>query len=232
MCASKRLRPELSVARGWLIALAVTLAAMPSSGSADQEESQRRNVVPGPVQPAEDPAGPRRHFRAKNPASLSGEEAERIYGEFKAALEKTYRRSGDPSAIAYQGWTRYNSVPYRSASHGNRFINNFANATAKAYGRYEDAGRLPVGSVIAKDSFTVSDDGTVKPGPLFLMEKMETGFNYVSGNWRYIMVQADGTLFGITKGTGSKKVEFCIGCHLAVEEQDYLHFIPNEYRQR
>ena len=140
--------------------------------------------------------------------------------------------SGDPSSAAYQGWARYNSAPYLSASHGNRFINNFANDAAKAYSRYEGAGLLPVGSVIAKDSFTVSDDGTITPGPLFLMEKMEPGFNYVSGNWRYIMVEGDGTLFGITKGPGSKKVEFCIGCHLAVEEQDHLHFIPAEYRRR
>ena len=235
MCANRRLQSENFSERARILAVAVALAAvvaMPPTVRADQEESQRRSVVPGPVQPAEDPAGPRRHFRAKNPASLSDEEAERIYGELKAALEKSYRRSGDPSAIAYQGWTRYNTEPYRSASHGNRFINNFANDTAKAYGRYEDAGLLPVGSVIAKDSFTVSDDGTITSGPLFLMEKMEPGFNYVSGNWRYIMVEGDGTLFGITKGPGSKKVEFCIGCHLAVEEQDHLHFIPAEYRRR
>ena len=235
MCANRRVLSDVPGARRFIRAFAVLLAvapAMTSVGLADTEESQRRSVIPGPVQPAEDPGAPRRHFRANNPASLNDEDAERIYADLKSRLEQAYRRSGDPSAIAYQGWTRYNTAPYRSASHGNRFINNFANDKARSYGRYEEAGRLPVGSVVVKDSFTVSEDGTVTPGPLFVMEKMETGFNYVSGNWRYIMVEGDGTLFGVTKGPGSKKVEFCIGCHLAVEEQDHLHFIPAEYRRR
>lgn len=235
MCANRRSLSEIFRARGWILAIAVTVAvfvAVPPKALADPEESQRRSIVPGPAQPAEDRAGPRRHFRAENPASLKDEDAERIYGDLKTRLKQAYRRSGDPSAIAYQGWKRYNTAPYRSASHGNRFINNFANEKAQSYGRYEEAGRLPVGSVVVKDSFTVSEDGTITPGPLFVMEKMETGFNYVSGNWRYIMVEGDGTLFGVTKGPGSKKVEFCIGCHLAVEEQDHLHFIPDDYRRR
>ena len=235
MCANRQLWSEVSGTRGRVLAVAVALAAAsaaPQAMSADPEETQRRWLGSGPATPAEDPDGPRRHFRAKNPATLGDRDAERIYGELKVALSAAYRRSGDPTAAAYQGWKRYNTAPYRSASHGNRFINNFANKTAKAYGRYEDAGRLPVRSVIAKDSFIVTQDGTVTPGPLFLMEKMEPGFNYVSGDWRYIMVQPDGTLFGVTKGQGSRKVEFCIGCHLAVEEQDHLHFIPAEYRRR
>jgi len=43
-------------------------------------------------------------------------------------------------------------------------------------------------------------------------------------------LEADGTLFGETNGKGSKRVEYCIGCHLAVEHQDHLWFLPKPYR--
>ena len=184
-----------------------------------------------PVKPAEDPSGPRRHFRAKDPARLSGDEAERIYDELKEDMAQRYRLSRQPGAANYQRWKRYNRVPYRSTSHGRRFINNYANETAGAYGRFEKAGRLPVGSVIAKDSFAVSKSGVVEPGPLFMMEKMPDGFSYVSGNWRYTMIMPDGSVFGTTKGEGAERVQFCISCHLAVEHQDHLFFIPTRYRR-
>ena len=58
------------------------------------------------------------------------------------------RRSSSQSAAAYQGWTRYDRAPYRSVAYGRRFLNNYANEKARAYGRFENAGRLPVGPVI------------------------------------------------------------------------------------
>jgi len=185
----------------------------------------------GPVKPAENPSGPRRHFRANDPPRLSMDEAERIYAELKEDMAQRYQLSRQPGIANYQRWKRYNRVPYRSTSHGRRFINNYANETASAYGRFEKAGRLPVGSVIAKDSFTVSKSGVVEPGPLFMMEKMPDGFSYVSGNWRYTMIMPDGSVFGITKGDGAERVEFCISCHLAVERQDHLFLIPTRYRR-
>ena len=44
-----------------------------------------------------------------------------------------------------------------------------------AYLQYEKAGTLPVGAIIAKDSFVVAKDGTLTPGPLFVMEKWPKG---------------------------------------------------------
>jgi len=88
-----------------------------------------------------------------------------------------------------------------------------------------------VGSIIAKDSLAVTDDNKILPGPLFLMEKMPAGFNYVSGDWRYTMVMPDGSMFGTTNGVGSDNVKFCIACHLAVEAQDHLYFPPKQYRR-
>jgi hypothetical protein len=108
---------------------------------------------------------------------------------------------------------------------------NWGNRTGAAYINYEEVGVLPAGSAIAKDSFSVGADGKVTLGPLFLMEKMQPGFNEVSGDWKYTMIMPDGSTFGTTGGAGDAAVEFCNECHAAVaEDQDYLFFLPEEYR--
>jgi hypothetical protein len=100
------------------------------------------------------------------------------------------------------------------------------------YLKYENAGILPAGAIIAKDSFVVAKDGSLTLGPLFVMEKMEKGFSYVSGDWRYSMVMPDGSFFGETNGENAERVEFCIGCHLAREKYDHLYFVPSKFRKR
>ena len=223
-------RAALALAAFAFIAAALAFP-LPAPGDEHQPGAADDEVRAGPVKPAEDPGVPRRHFRVKNTANLSGADAERIYAALKEDMAQRYRLSRLPAAAAYPGWTRYNRVPYRSAGHGRRFVNHYANEKARAYGRFEKAGRLPVGSVIAKDSITVTDDGVASPGPLFVMEKMPDGFNYVSGDWRYTMIMPDGSVFGTTKGESAERVKFCIPCHLAAEQQDHLHFIPEPFRR-
>lgn len=178
-----------------------------------------------------DPAAPRRHFRLVDPAKLPPQQASEIYAIIRQALQGGYARSGNAAAGGYQGWRRMNTAPYLSATHGNHYLNNYVNEIgAAAYGRFEKAGRLPVGTIIAKDSFSMTRSGEILLGGLFVMEKMPSGFNYVSGDWKYMLFQADGTLFGETNGTGSKRVEYCIACHLTRESQDHLWFLPKAYR--
>ena len=215
-----------------VVFIAVTFGLTASAQETDRDlDDGDRPVLTGPIKQAEDPSGPRRHFRLTNPALLSAEDDERLYVEIKTDMAARYGWSRQPGAANFQAWKRYNLGPYRSVSHGNRYINNYGNPAAQAYGRYEQAGKLPVGSILAKDSMTVSKDGKAMPGALFLMEKMQDGFNYVSGDWRYTMILPDGSLFGTTNGEGAEQVKFCISCHLAVERQDHLFFIPEEYRQ-
>ena len=182
------------------------------------------------AQTASEGEKPRRHYRIRRPARLEPDAAEEIYRNLADQLAAGYGPTGLPVAGDYRAWRRYNSAPYLSATHGNLYINNYANETALAYGEFENAGVLPVGSIIAKDSFVVARDGEVRPGPLFIMEKMPKGFNYVSGDWRYTQINPDGEFFGETHGDGAERVEYCIGCHLAVEQQDHLFFIPGPYR--
>jgi LysM repeat protein len=133
----------------------------------------------------------------------------------------------------YQGWTRLNTTPYVSATHGSRYVNNYPGPeAAQAYGEFEEIGAMPAGGRIAKDSFTVTPDGRVGVGPLFVMEKMAEGFNAASDDWRYAMIMPDGSLFGVTNGQGSQNVQFCAECHaLVADDQDSLYFLPEEVRE-
>ena len=176
------------------------------------------------------PEQPRRHDRVGNPAGLSPAEAEVIYAELRGSILRGYARSGNTTAETFGSWTRYNTAPYRSATHGRRYVNNYANAIAQPYGQGEAGVPLPPGAIVVKDSFTVTTAGDIAPGPLFVMEKMPPGFNYLTGDWRYAMVTADGELAGRTGGPGAERVEFCISCHLAREAQDHLYFVPPAYR--
>lgn len=200
-------------------------------------------AVEGPTNPARaqtdvemstisgDAASPRRHYRLRDPKPLDSERAAEIYAIAQPSMRSGYPLSGSQVARDYQGWRRYNIAPYLSASHGNHYLNNYANERAQAYGEFEAAGRLPVGAVIAKDSFSVTNSGGILLGPLLIMEKMPQGFNDVSADWKYTLVRPDGTLFGETNGPGSERVEYCIGCHLARERYDHLYFIPKDFRR-
>lgn len=176
-------------------------------------------------------SNPRRHYRLRDPKILDPERAAEIYAIAREAMSVGYPLSGSQVARDYLSWRRFNSTPYLSARHGNHYLNNYANERALAYGEFEAAGRLPVGAVIAKDSFSVTNSGGILIGPLFIMEKMPQGFNYVSADWKYTLVRADGTLFGETNGPGANRVEYCISCHLAQERYDHLYFIPKDYRR-
>ena len=185
------------------------------------------------AQEAEVLAQPKAHFKVADPAALTGAEAQAIYERILADLVRRYRLSGEPGAGAYPKWQRYNTVPYRSATHGERFVNNYANGFGRDYGGFEDAGVMPEGSVLAKDSFAVTGEGEVFSGPLFLMEKMAPGFNADSGDWRYTMIMPDGSLFGTTGGEGEGRVKFCITCHeTAAGKSDRMFFMPKEYRRQ
>ncbi len=176
------------------------------------------------------PDNPRRHIRIRHPAELGPRDATEIYSIVRTALGTGYKRSGHPSASAYQGWKIYNTAPYLSVTHGNHYLNNYANAIAVNYGKFESFGVMPVGSTLAKDSFTVSLGGEIVLGPLFLMEKMPAGFNEMTNDWKFTQIQPDGRILGETNGVGADRVLYCIGCHMAAEHNDFMYFLPRSYR--
>ncbi len=213
----KKFRVQTRVRLGCLAVLAFLVVAASGADLAAQSS---------------DPSRQTGHFKARKPAQMDKPESLRVYNAIVEDLAAGYRLSRNAIAKNYLEWRQYNDAPYRSRTHGERFINNYGNRLARGYDRMERGATLPRGAVIAKDSFTASADGSVKPGPLFIMEKMAPGFNRQSGDWRYTMILPDGSLFGQTKGENAEQVRFCIGCHATRANYDHLFFVPKDYRTR
>jgi hypothetical protein len=92
---------------------------------------------------------------------------------------------------------------------------------------------MPAGTYLMKDSFTVSPDGKIGVGPLFVMRKMSAGFNRASGDWKYAMVMPDGSFFGETNGRNTEGMKFCYECHMLVPpEHDSMYFLPEDFRKK
>ncbi len=148
-------------------------------------------------------------------------------------MKAAYAKSSDRWAKRYGKWRLYSTGPYQSDTHGGRQVNNYANKLAsKTYGKYEKIKRMPIGSILAKDSFTVTKAGAGSAGPLFLMEKMVRGWNKATADWRYTMVMPNGTTFGRTKGKNSAGLKFCHDCHSSAEENDHMMLLPEENRKK
>jgi hypothetical protein len=177
-------------------------------------------------------AHPKAHFRVEHPADVDDAAAMAAYDEIVDRMVAGYALSRDPSAERYQRWRSYNRAPYLSATHGDRYVNNYVNVVgARDYARFGGIGAMPVGTIVAKDSFAITAAGEVFPGPLFLMEKMPEGFDPTARDWRYTMILPDGSYFGTTNGDGAERVEFCVTCHAtAGDENDHLFFVPEEQR--
>ena len=192
------------------------------------------------LRPATASGTPSRHFRMHQVVDLDPDEATRLYGLVRGALAKGYTLSGFEGVDGYQGLKRFNSAPYLSSTHGNHYLNNYANDVASKYAKFEQAGRLPVGSILYKDSFSITnvqqdfsqtETRQIVLGPLFIMRKMEPGFNPLTGDWQYIQIQPDGEVLGMTRDVGAEHVDYCITCHLTREHYDHLYFVPDDYRR-
>ena len=83
---------------------------------------------------------------------------------------------------------------------------------------------MPVGTVISKESFTISGKGKAKPGPLFIMEKVAPGTSPSTNDWYYMMVSAKGSPVAVDVWKN------CHECHSNFEDQDTLGYPVEEVR--
>lgn len=159
---------------------------------------------------------------------LTPEQARAAYDCLRPEMEAAYAGSGLEAAGAYPDWPRFSEHAYQSATHGQRYVQNFASPEgAEAYGRFEEVGRMPEGSILAKSSFMAHPDGALEVGPLFLMERLGEGASPDTYGWAYSMAMPDGTVMA-----DADIQAFCAGCHAAVAEaQDSLFFMPEEVRK-
>lgn len=154
---------------------------------------------------------------------LTDAEALELYDCIKDDLLARYQKSGRPEADAYRSWTVNSTNPFVSGTHGNRFVIHYSNDVAtETYSKYaEDGVTMPIGSILGKESFSVNKKGEVKPGPLFLMEKVASS-DY--DNWQYTTILPNGKV-------GGPKPSFCHDCHVNVlDGQDAMFYPSDDYR--
>ncbi len=187
-------------------------------------------VITGTLAESDGSLQPKQHFKIERPADIQSADANVIYNSIIKQMAEGYAQSGDPSAKNFRKWRRDNHAPYLSGGHGNRFLNNYGNAISKNYLKLSIGQKMPVGSILAKDSFTVTDENEIFAGALFLMEKLATGAKAETGDWRYAMIMPDGSVFGDSAVTGDKSMKFCHDCHKRAKKRDYLYLIPTSYR--
>jgi hypothetical protein len=159
----------------------------------------------------------------KNKDDLTDAEALELYDCIKDDLLAGFLKSGRPEAEAYRSWSVNSTNPFISATHGNRFVIHYSNDVAtETYQTYaEDGVTMPLGSILAKESFTINKKGEVKPGPLFLMEKVAAS-EY--DNWRYATILPNGKV-------GGPKPSFCHDCHVnMLDGQDAMFYPDEDYR--
>lgn len=204
----------------WLTVLGLAFVASISALPRDAARAQTTEAVEEPLN----------HPVVRDPKNISPERAEAIYRAIRDTLQRQYGASADPVTQAYPRWKRYNTSPYRSRQHGNMFVNNYANDLAAQYGRYEQAGTLPAGSMVVKDSFVVRADGSILAGPLFLMEKMAPGFDPDNLDWRYMTILPDGEIEGLSSEDGPGGTAYCAACHQRARKH-HLFFLPERYRR-
>lgn len=153
-------------------------------------------------------------------------DVDRLYGCVGDDLAAGYSAEGHEIGSVYREWQATATGPAAPGAHGERFLFTFANEVAYAdYVMYRDEGgfTMPVGSVLAKESFNLSKKGKPRRGPLFIMTKVAAGEADEFGNWVYSAVQPKGKVMKI-------KQSFCHDCHQAFSEQDAMGYPDYDVR--
>ncbi|MEM7213368.1 MAG: cytochrome P460 family protein [Pseudomonadota bacterium] len=164
---------------------------------------------------------------------VTQEQANELYQCIEAKLLEGYSKATDvPGVPDYKQWPLVTTAPLVSATHGKMFVNHYVSPNAvDLYTKWEDmdGAKFPVGTIFAKEAFRISKkDGSIKRGPLFLMEKVAA--DVAPDGWVYTRLFPNGK-YQRTNGNKSEKMVFCHECHAAtLEDQDAAFFPPEEYR--
>ena len=162
----------------------------------------------------------------EDPFDLEAAAISEIYDCIKAEMVENYTKGDNEVAATYRDWTVTSTRPAVAGAHGNRLLQTFANdVAAEQYLKFADEGVvMPVGSVLAKESITISKKKKkAKTGPLFIMTKGEAGSAPETADWVYSVVQPNGKMMKF-------KQSFCHDCHVSWEAQDMLAYPLEEVR--
>jgi len=158
-------------------------------------------------------------------ANLPAEAVNRLYAASRADLIAGYQKGTNPIAADYPDWKATATAPAAPGVHSGRYMMTYVNEIGHAdYIKYSSQNpAMPIGTLIAKESFTVKREGEFRPGPLFTMEKVSLEDAPDTGGWLYGRVNTDGS-----KMRTSQK--FCHSCHEAFSTQDSLGYPVKQVR--
>jgi len=149
-----------------------------------------------------------------------------LYECISEDLAAGYAGGDNEVAAEYRSWGVTATAPYSPGAHSDRLLLTFANDIAYdtyvEYG-YGDDFSMPVGSILAKESFSLRNNGNPRPGPLFIMTKVEDGVADEFDNWVYSALQPNGNAMGIQQS-------FCHDCHVGFADQDNLGYPAPDVR--
>ncbi len=165
-------------------------------------------------------------FDVEDAFDLEAAQIDKISACLKDAMAEGYAKQGDEVGSNFRSWTVSSTRPAVAGPHGNRLLQTFANdIAAEQYLKFAEEGvKMPVGSVLAKESISLSKKKKkARVGPLFVMTKMEDGAIPETADWLYAGIQPNGKVMKI-------KQSFCHDCHVNYPDQDMLAYPLEEVR--
>lgn len=154
------------------------------------------------------------------PYEISGEKLIALYEKERPGLIADYQSQGNAYAKAYTSYRTASTLPANPGVHSGRYMMTYVNDVG--YDKYVEfgAGPMPIGTIIAKESFKIRPNGDFFPYTLFIMEKVGVEITPETGGWIYDRIYRDG------KPAGANQ-EFCHSCHVAFSNQDSLGYPVN-----
>ena len=186
---------------GLLLIAAGILVLYGCAGSGEQSASATACVVP------------------KSKADLTVGDLKSLYDCKRPELVAGYQSKDHEIAAKYTAWQAASQAPQAPGMHSQQYLMTYVNPVGFAeYTRFatNDAS-MPVGTVIAKEAFTIKGD-RVKHGPLLFMEKVGQDLAPQTGGWRYFGIKPNGSTLKVD-GKG-----FCHACHQSWPGQDFLGY--------
>jgi hypothetical protein len=169
---------------------------------------------------------------SKGVDDISYREAHDVYLCLERQMFENYNK-GDKKWVnanhvgSYRTWSAASTLPANPGPHSERFLFTYVNDIGKdAYTQFAEGVTMPVGTVLAKESFTINSKGKSKAGPLFFMEKVAAGTSPKTGDWFYTMVGANG------KPQGVNVFKACHECHSGFEDSDFVAYPEPEVQRK
>lgn len=155
----------------------------------------------------------------KKVSDLSLDEIQTHYECIRPDLVTGYQSGDNPVAKGYTDWKAGATGPAKPGFHTNRYLMTYINDIGySTYVEYATSDVvMPIGSLLAKESYKIKSSGKIKAGPLFIMEKVGVDQAPKADGWLYSAVKANGKPMKV-------KQSFCHSCHQAYKAQDAMGY--------